>query len=173
LAESAAVLCEPLAAFEPDHAPAALQAVALVEDHVRVETRPAAIELGLALIVTVGTGAAFGVPVTVTVVEWLADPIGPEHVRANWVVFVSGPIERLPPVETLPLQPPEAVQRVALTVFQKRLAVPPLFNVTGEEVNVIDGAYRDAARAWPLPTAASELSAASPRIDLNAKPNLA
>jgi hypothetical protein len=140
LAESAAVACEPLTAFVPDHAPAALQAVALVEDHVSVELRPEVTELGLALIVTVGAGAAEGVPVTVTVVEWLAEPIGPAQVRPNWVVFVSGPIDRLPPVETLPLQPPEAVQWVALTVFQKRWAVPPLLIAAGEELNVIDGA---------------------------------
>jgi hypothetical protein len=56
------------------------------------------------------------------------------------VVFVSGPIDRAPPVETLPLQPPEALQPVTLTVFQKRWAVPPLLMVAGEEVNVIDGA---------------------------------
>ena len=164
--------CEPLTAFVPDHAPAALQAVALVEDHVSVELRPAATELGLALIVTVGAVAAVGVPVTVTVVEWVAEPIGPLQVRPNWVVFVSGPIDRVPPVETPPLQPPEAEQPVTLKVLQKRTAVWPLLSVVGVEVNSIVGAKGEAARAEPLPTAASELSAASPRIDLKAKPNL-
>ena len=72
----------------------------------------------------------------------------------------------------MPLQPPEALQCVALKVFQKRTAVWPLLSVAGVEVNSIDGAKGEAARAEPLPTAASELSVASPRIDLNAKPNL-
>jgi hypothetical protein len=135
------VPCEPLTAFVPDHAPAALQAVALVEDHVSVELRPEVTELGLALMVTVGAGAAEGVPVTVTVVEWLAEPIGPVQVKLNWVVLVSGPTDRVPPVETPPLQPPEAVQCVALVVFQKRTAVWPLLIVPGVELNaVIDGA---------------------------------
>jgi hypothetical protein len=49
----------------PDQAPEAVQAVALVEDHVKVEALPLATVLGLALrlTVTVGTG------VTVTVVD--------------------------------------------------------------------------------------------------------
>ena len=73
--------CEPLTAFVPDQAPAALQAVALVEDQLSVELRPEVSELGLALIVTVGAG--FVVPVTVTVVDSLADPLGPVQVRTN------------------------------------------------------------------------------------------
>ena len=75
--------CEPLTPFVPDHAPAALQEVALVEDHVSMELRPEVTELGLALIVTVGAGTAKGVPATVTVVEWVVEPIGPPQVRPN------------------------------------------------------------------------------------------
>jgi hypothetical protein len=108
LALSAPVDCDPLTALVPDHAPAALHAVALVADHVSVELPPEVSELGLALILTVG--AAAEVPVTVTVSDWVAEPLGPVQVRPNWVVFVSGPIDLVPPVETLPCQPPDAVQ---------------------------------------------------------------
>ena len=48
----------------PDQPPEAVQAVALVEDHVRVDAAPLAIVLGLALKLTVAVGV--GVTVTVT-----------------------------------------------------------------------------------------------------------
>jgi hypothetical protein len=41
----------------PDHAPEAVQAVAFVDDHVRLELPPLAIVLGLAVRVTVGAAA--------------------------------------------------------------------------------------------------------------------
>jgi len=47
-------LCVPEVALLPDQAPAAVQLVALVEDHVSVELDPLWIELGLAEIETVG-----------------------------------------------------------------------------------------------------------------------
>lgn len=46
----------PLTAFAPVQPPAAVQAVALVEDHVRVELPPAVMLVALAAIVAVGTG---------------------------------------------------------------------------------------------------------------------
>ncbi len=51
---SAPVDCAPLVALPPDQPPEAVQAVALAEDHVRVELPPEAIVLGLALMLTVG-----------------------------------------------------------------------------------------------------------------------
>jgi hypothetical protein len=78
---SAPVDCDPLIALAPDQEPAALQAVALVEDQVSAELLPEATVPGLALILTVGAAAA--VPVTVTVVDLVADPLGPVQVRAN------------------------------------------------------------------------------------------
>jgi len=62
---SAPVDCEPLVALLPDQAPEAVQAVAFVEDQVRVEDCPLSIVLGLALSVTCGARAA----VTVTVAD--------------------------------------------------------------------------------------------------------
>lgn len=47
---------EPLVVFPPVHAPEAVQAVALVEDHISVEVLPLVTELGLALRLTVGAG---------------------------------------------------------------------------------------------------------------------
>jgi len=65
LAVSAPVDCEPLRPLVPDQAPEAVQAVALADDHVRVDAAPLAMVLGLALRLT----AAVGVGVTVTVAD--------------------------------------------------------------------------------------------------------
>jgi hypothetical protein len=56
LAVSAPVDCEPLIALVPDHAPEAVQDVALVADQVRVELLPLVTVLGLADRLIVGTG---------------------------------------------------------------------------------------------------------------------
>jgi hypothetical protein len=103
--------------LDPDQAPAALHAVALLEDHVSVELPPEGRVPGLALILTVGAGFV-ATPVTVTVADRVAEPSGPVQLSPNTVVFVRGPVDRSPPVETLPRQPPEAVQAVAPVVFQ-------------------------------------------------------
>ena len=55
----------PLVAFAPVHAPEAVQLVALVLDHVRVEALPAVTVVGLAVRATVGAGVGAGVTVTV------------------------------------------------------------------------------------------------------------
>jgi hypothetical protein len=61
---------EPLTGWLPDHAPEAVQEVALVEDHVKMELPPLATVLGFALKVTVAACLGF----TVTVVDWDALP---------------------------------------------------------------------------------------------------
>jgi hypothetical protein len=53
---SAPVDCDPLVLFGPDHAPEAVQAVALVADQVKLLLPLLETLLGLALKVTVGTG---------------------------------------------------------------------------------------------------------------------
>ena len=68
------MLCVPLVARLPLQAPLAVQLVALVEDHVSVEEPPLATLAGAAVSVTVGSGT------TVTVVDALALPPGPEQV---------------------------------------------------------------------------------------------
>jgi hypothetical protein len=76
LAVRAPVDCEPLTALVPDQAPEAVQAVAFVDDHVRLELLPLATVLGLAVRATVGAGA-----VTETVTDCVALPPVPVHVR--------------------------------------------------------------------------------------------
>lgn len=76
LALSAPVDWEPLTALVPDHAPEAVQAVALVADQVSVEALPLTSELGLAVRVTVGAGVD-----TATLADCVALPPGPVHVK--------------------------------------------------------------------------------------------
>ena len=71
------MLCEPLKALLPDHAPEAVQEVALVADQASVAPLPLATVLGLAVKVTVGEGA-----VTDTVADCVALPPVPVQVRA-------------------------------------------------------------------------------------------
>lgn len=77
LALSAPVDWEPLTALLPDHAPEAVQAVALVADQVSVEALPLTSELGLAVRVTVGAGVD-----TATLADCVALPPGPVHIKA-------------------------------------------------------------------------------------------
>jgi hypothetical protein len=76
LAVSAPVDCEPLRALLPDQAPEAVQAVAWLDDHVRVALPPLVMALGPTLRLTVGSGA-----LTETVVDCDALPAGPWHVN--------------------------------------------------------------------------------------------
>ncbi len=76
MAVSAPVVCVPLADSDPDQAPEALQALALVVDQLSVEVPPFATVLGLAAKVIVGAGA-----VTDTVADCEALPPGPVHVN--------------------------------------------------------------------------------------------
>lgn len=76
MAVSAPVDCEPLVALLPDHAPEAVQVVALAETQVSVALPPLVIALGPTLRLTVGTGVF-----TVTVADCAALPPGPVQVR--------------------------------------------------------------------------------------------
>jgi hypothetical protein len=87
---SALVESEPEVASAPDHAPLAVQLVALVDDQVRVLEPPLVTLVGLALIVTVGAGGA----VTVTVADCVAVPPAPEQLRVNVLLVVREPVER-------------------------------------------------------------------------------
>ena len=69
--------CEPPVASLPDQLPEAVHAVALVVDQVNIELLPLSTELGLAVRLTVGAGAA---GVTETVADWVALPPGPVQV---------------------------------------------------------------------------------------------
>ncbi len=69
------VLEEPLIPLLPDHAPEAVQAVALVALQVSRELDPLVMLVGLAVKVTAGAGC-----VTETVVVWVTLPPGPWQV---------------------------------------------------------------------------------------------
>jgi hypothetical protein len=71
----------PESALLPDHAPEAVQEVALVEDQVSVEDAPLVTEVGFAVSDTVGAGGGGGMPDTMMVTEVLELPPGPVHVR--------------------------------------------------------------------------------------------
>ncbi len=75
VAVSAPLDSEPLIPTLPDQPPEAVQAVALVEDQLNVDALPLVIVLGLAVKLSVGTGA-----VTDTVADCVALPPVPVHV---------------------------------------------------------------------------------------------
>jgi hypothetical protein len=156
VALSAPVDCDPLIAWEPLQAPDAVQAVALVEVQVSVDVPPWATLAGLAVSETLG-GAAD----TVTVAVCDAEPPAPVQVRINFVVAVSVGVVWEPAMASEPLQPPEAVQAVALVDDQVNADVAPLFIVVGFAVKVTAGAgvvtdtVADCAALPPLPVQVS------------------
>lgn len=131
LAASAPVACAPLVALLPDHDPNAVQAVACVEDQVRVDPLPLLTVLGLADKETVGVGW-----VTETVVDWLAFPPGALQVRVYEAFAVSVPVDWVPLKALPPDQAPEAVQAVALVEDQVSAAAEPLSTVLGLALSV-------------------------------------
>jgi hypothetical protein len=119
----------------PVHAPEARQDVALVEDHVRVEAPPLAIDVGLAVSATVGAGG-----MTVTVAEALPVPPGPAQARVNVPVLVNAPLDWLPKIVLGPDQAPEATQEAALFDDQVSVEDPPLATEVGLAVRDTVGA---------------------------------
>jgi len=69
--------------------------------------------------------------VTVTVALWLAEPAEPVQLSVYVVVALSAAVDCEPLVATLPDQPPEAVQVVALLVVQVNSDVPPVLMLEG------------------------------------------
>ena len=76
MADRAPVGCDPVSALVPDHAPDAVQAVALVDAQERADALPLAILLGAALNRMVG-----GVALTDTEADCRALPPGPVQVN--------------------------------------------------------------------------------------------
>jgi hypothetical protein len=132
---SAPVALEPLVASAPDQPPEAVQAVALVEDQVRVEAPPLETLLGLALKLNVGAGVE-----TDTVTDCEAEPPAPEHVSVYLVAAVIAAVEAEPLVALLPLHPAEAAQAVALTEDHVSVEAPPVLTVVGFALSVTEGA---------------------------------
>ena len=78
--------------------------------------------------------------VTVTVADCAAVPPAPVQVSVYTVVAVSAAVLELPEALSVPLQPPEAAQEVALVEDQDKVAFAPLATVLGLAVRVTVGA---------------------------------
>jgi len=130
----------PLVATLPDQPSDAVQAVASVDDQVKVELPPLATLVGLALRETLGGGEVTGAEETVTVADWDAEPPAPVHVSVYLVVFVRGEVVWEPLVGCVPLHPPEAVQFCASAALQFKVTARPTTTVLGVVPKVIAGA---------------------------------
>ena len=152
VAVNAPLDCEPLVASDPLHAPEAVQAVASVEDQLKVELPPLDTLLGLALSDTPG-----GIADVVTVADCDAEPPAPVHVIVYFVVAERADVVFEPRVATLPPQPPEAAQEVAFAEDQVNVDAAPLLTVLGFAERVTAGAARltetvvDCAALPPVP----------------------
>ncbi len=122
--------------FAPLQPPVAVQLLALVVDQLSVDAPPLATDAGVAVSVTVGSGAGL----TVIVTDWTAEPPLPVQVSVKEPVAVRFVRCSLPEVDLVPLQPPEAVQELAFVLDQVSVVDPPLITVVGEAVSETDGA---------------------------------
>ena len=127
----------PLAAFVPLQPPVAAQDVALVELQRSVEDPPLGMLVGFAVNVAVGTGLAV-ITVTVAAAAVLVPP-GPVQVNEYAVFAVKALVLCVPLAANVPLQPPEAVQDVALVELQVSVEAPPLATLVGFAVSVAVG----------------------------------
>jgi hypothetical protein len=118
----------------PDQAPEALQAVALVEDQLKVALLPLVSELGAACKLTVGAGA-----LTETVADCAADPPGPVQVSVYVEEAVRVPVDCEPFTALVPDQAPEAVQAVAFAEDQLSIALAPLAIALGPTLKLTVG----------------------------------
>jgi hypothetical protein len=90
--------------------------------------------------VSVAVPLAGGGAETVTVADCAAEPPAPLQVKVNFVVAVSAGVACEPLVDSVPLQPFEAVQDVAFVVDQVSIEVAPLATVVGLALKVTAGA---------------------------------
>jgi hypothetical protein len=126
-------------ALLPDQVPEAVQAVALTEDHLKVELDPAASVLGLALRVTAGADE-----LTDTVAVWVALPPLPVHRIVKVESALSGPVDCEPLTPLVPPQASDAVHEVVFWLDQVRMDEPP--------------GCKELGLAWRVTTGACELT---------------
>jgi hypothetical protein len=124
----------PVSASLPLQPPEAVHEVAFVLDQASVEAPPAVMLVGVAVSVTLGAAA-----VTVTRVEAGVLPPGPEQVKV-YVVVVVGDSSAVPLVACVPVQPPDAVQLVALVLDQVSVELAPAVMLVGEALSATVGA---------------------------------
>lgn len=120
----------PLVGLLPDQPPLAVQLVALVEVQLRFVDWFVTTDVGSAVRLTVGAGGA----VTVTDALALPEPPAPEQVSVNVVLAFRAAVVSDPLVALFPVQPPEAVQDVALVLLQLSEVVAPVNTLAGAAV---------------------------------------
>jgi hypothetical protein len=138
----------------PLHPSDAVHEVAFVEVQVRVDAALVATDVGLAVSVIVGGGT------TVTVAVWLTLPPTPEHTSVKLVVVVNAPVDWLPPVVLVPVQPPDALQAAASVEVHVSIDEPPLATAVGcaSSVTVGGGTTLTVADWLPLPPGPEHVS---------------
>jgi len=112
-----------------------VQELALAADQASVDPEPLATLLGLALSVTVGSGA-----VTDTVADCEALPPAPVQVIEYVALELRGPVDCDPVSALVPLQPPEPVHAVALLDDHVRVELWPAVIALGPTLSVTVGA---------------------------------
>jgi hypothetical protein len=166
--------CEPLTAFVPPHAPEAVHAVAFAADQLKVELVPLVTELGAALNWTVGAA-----DLTETVADWVALPPGPLHVNEYVELALTAPVDCEPLKALEPLQPPDAVQDVALLLDHVSDEAAPELTVLGAALSVTDGAVLDTVTVAdcvaepPAPVQVSSYSVVLVRVPVGQVPLVA
>jgi hypothetical protein len=139
--------CEPVIGLLPDQAPEPIQAVAPAVDQDNIEASPEFTVLGFAASFMLGAELT-----TVTVVDCEELPPPPVQVSSNSVLFCSGPVECVPAVAMMPLQPPAAWHLSACVVLQVRVDISPLAMLVGDAVSVTVGAPA-VTSTWAVPDA--------------------
>ena len=155
----------PLVERDPLHPPEAVHAVALLVVQLNVELVPVTMTAGLTVRFTVGAGV-----VTVTVTFALAEEPGPVQSRTKSVSASSALIVTVPLGGCVPLQPPEAVQDVALAACHVSVALSPLASIPGDALRdtvTVDALEAGADLLPPEQAASRPLSAISNEIDFN------
>ncbi len=156
---NALVVSDPEVALAPLQPPDAVQAVALVLLQVRVTADPLVTDAALEVNATVGTGGG----VTDTVVLVCEVPPGPVQDKVNEDVAANGPVDCVPLIDLVPLQPPEAAQELALVAVQVKVEEALLAMAVGFAVSVTATGGLLATVSAPPPQLAS--SAAASNID--------
>jgi hypothetical protein len=130
-------LCVPEVALLPLQEPLATQDVAFVVVHVSRLDAPTAMVAGAAVRFTTTGG---GVAAICTVTERVTLPPVPVHMSVNVVAVVMLLMTWLLLTALVPLQPPEAVQLVALVEFQDSVEDAPEATVAGFALSASVGA---------------------------------
>jgi hypothetical protein len=133
------VEAEPLVGSLPLQPPEAVQEVAFVEVQLKVAPLPLVTVLGFAEIFTVGADW-----VTETLADCEALPPAPVQVIVKVVLAFNAPVDCEPLTARLPLQPPLAVQDVALVADHVNVELPPAVIDDGLACKVTVGAAADA-----------------------------